>query len=490
MSVGEMRDAVRRDLPLGATLALLALLAAWIVSVSPLASEIAGLRWTLLWLVPLALLTAAAAAFVAFVNPRALLLVAFALLPVVRIEPAPVDIIFALLIAASLFQPLVRPAVPSAIYALVALYGILTVISMLNVQVLSEALRFELITLYLLVLAVWITRVFRDSTLTRLAMKVYILGACASAILGMVALHLGFPGRDFFIYGSEYLEGGEARAQGLFKDPNVFAPYLVPAAVIVLEDIVQPRLLGWRTRWKVVVLAVLGAGIVFAFSRAAWLNLGIAVATLIVVYAWRRGGLAQVMRLLVPVIAVVVVGVALLAWTGSTSFLEERSGIQSYDVGRFATQGAAFDAATERVFGHGPGETKTLLVRATHSIFARAAFEQGIPGLLVLSALLVATIYCGIVLAARRRHVDGIGTAALLGAWLGIFANGFFVDTLHWRHLWLVAALIWFGTAMLARADDAPRAEVVADPAGRRPRGSPRQPAVGSRGGARPAGAG
>ena len=21
--------------------------------------------------------------------------------------------------------------------------------------------------------------------------------------------------------------------------------------------------------------------------------------------------------------------------------------------------------------------------------------------------------------------------------------NGFFVDTLHWRHLWLLAALIW-----------------------------------------------
>jgi MFS family permease len=37
----------------------------------------------------------------------------------------------------------------------------------------------------------------------------------------------------------------------------------------------------------------------------------------------------------------------------------------------------------------------------------------------------------------------GVGAAALLGAWCGLLVNGAFVDTLHWRHLWLVAALIW-----------------------------------------------
>jgi len=36
-----------------------------------------------------------------------------------------------------------------------------------------------------------------------------------------------------------------------------------------------------------------------------------------------------------------------------------------------------------------------------------------------------------------------IGSTALLAAWCGILANSVFVDTLHWRHLWLVAGLIW-----------------------------------------------
>jgi hypothetical protein len=35
----------------------------------------------------------------------------------------------------------------------------------------------------------------------------------------------------------------------------------------------------------------------------------------------------------------------------------------------------------------------------------------------------------------------------LLGAWLGIMLNGAFVDTLHWRHLWFIAALIWAGAS-------------------------------------------
>jgi hypothetical protein len=36
-----------------------------------------------------------------------------------------------------------------------------------------------------------------------------------------------------------------------------------------------------------------------------------------------------------------------------------------------------------------------------------------------------------------------VGSAAALGAWCGLLANSAFVDTLHWRHLWLVAALVW-----------------------------------------------
>jgi hypothetical protein len=45
------------------------------------------------------------------------------------------------------------------------------------------------------------------------------------------------------------------------------------------------------------------------------------------------------------------------------------------------------------------------------------------------------------------RDTYGIGSAALLGAWCGMILNSTVVDTLHWRHMWVVAALIWASTA-------------------------------------------
>jgi hypothetical protein len=64
-----------------------------------------------------------------------------------------------------------------------------------------------------------------------------------------------------------------------------------------------------------------------------------------------------------------------------------------------------------------------------------------------LLALMLGTFYWATRNAVLGRDTYGIGSAALLGAWTGVLLNGFFVDTLHWRHLWLLAALIWAGSA-------------------------------------------
>ena len=46
----------------------------------------------------------------------------------------------------------------------------------------------------------------------------------------------------------------------------------------------------------------------------------------------------------------------------------------------------------------------------------------------------------------ERAEQAGTRSATLTrAAWVGILANSLFVDTLHWRHLWLLAALIWAG---------------------------------------------
>ena len=73
--------------------------------------------------------------------------------------------------------------------------------------------------------------------------------------------------------------------------------------------------------------------------------------------------------------------------------------------------------------------------------------EQGLPGLLALLAILVSTLIVAARNALAGRDTYGIGSAALLGAWCGLLVNSLVVDTIHWRHLWIVAAFIWAGWA-------------------------------------------
>ena len=86
-----------------------------------------------------------------------------------------------------------------------------------------------------------------------------------------------------------------------------------------------------------------------------------------------------------------------------------------------------------------------------HSTYARALAEEGLPGLLLILAVMLATFGWAGRNAIAGRGTYGIGSAALLGAWCGILVNSIFVDTLHWRHLWAVAALIWAGTYRASR---------------------------------------
>ena len=132
--------------------------------------------------------------------------------------------------------------------------------------------------------------------------------------------------------------------------------------------------------------------------------------------------------------------------SGSSGFLVERARPQSYDAERFGAQAVGINAAEQYPLGAGPGQFEQIAPISAHSTYVRVLAEQGIAGLATLAALLLFTLGAALRSALLGRDTYGIGSAALLGAWCGILANSFFVDTLHWRHLWLVAALIWAGS--------------------------------------------
>jgi O-antigen ligase len=366
------------------------------------------------------------------------------LLAVVRIEPAPPDLVFAVVVAVALVTARFSLGrVPLSVTALVSVFLALNLLAMLEVIDAARAIEFFGITFYLGVLGLWLASYVSSVGRARLVVGAYIAAATLSALVAVLALFVAFPGSELLVRGP--------RAQGLFKDPNVFGPFLVPLALILLEETAFPRLFRLRPAVKLVLLSVLVVGILFSFSRAAWLNLAVGAFVLLSVLALRRGAGRRLLAVLAGIVAAGAVLFTVLAVTSSFGFLQERARFQAYDTERFGAQLSGVDLALQYPLGIGPGQFERVSPLSAHSTYVRALTEEGVLGLAVVLALLLLTLGFALRGALDGREVYGIGSAALLGAWCGLIANSVFVDTLHWRHLWLVAALIWAGATIPRR---------------------------------------
>jgi O-antigen ligase len=376
-------------------------------------------------------------------NFHAAVALGIGLLGVVLVEPAPADGALCVVMAVALVTGRFRlGAAPRGAVAILAVLAALNVMSSVQVADPGRAAGFFAITLYLAAFGLWLPGYVTSEGRARLILEAYLFAAVSSALLGLLALAGVIPGAAVLT------EGGRAKA--LFQDPNVFGPFLIPAALIVAEELVRPRLLRVSSVTKALLLAVLVLGVVFSYSRGAWLNLVLALAVMGVVIA-ARGGARQALALLaIGLVGIAVVAGAVVA-TGSGEFLAERARPQTYDTTRFAGQRAGLEPAWEYPFGAGPGQFEAIAGISAHSTYARAIGEQGFLGVVVLAALLGFTLGAAVQNVAKGRDTYGIGSAALVAAWCGLLANSAFIDTLHWRHLWLVAGLIWAGTMLGAR---------------------------------------
>ena len=363
------------------------------------------------------------------------------LLPVVRAEPAPVDAVLAIVIAvAAVTNRLELRRVPLSMLAMCLLFIALNLLSSMEALESNIAARYMAVTVYCIAIGFWICGYVDSERRARLVIKAYIASAVAIAVISTIALYVSFP------FSTLLLSADFERARGLFKDPNVYGPYLIPAALILAQESLNPRLLRLNRPTQIFCFGFLAAGILFSFSRGAWLNLVIGIFVMTIAVSLRRGGSKRALLFFL----VVLVGGAVTVWavyaSGSLGFLEERAQFQSYDNDRFGAQAFGLQLAEERPIGIGPGQFELVSPLSTHSTYVRALAEQGVLGLVTLLGIMLGTLLLAARNAVLGRDTYGIGSAPLLAAWCGMLANSFVVDTLHWRHLFLLAGLIWAGT--------------------------------------------
>jgi O-antigen ligase len=364
----------------------------------------------------------------------------FLLMSIVWVQPGPPDIVFAVVFAVAVASGRMRlRRLPMSVGILVAGFVFLNILSATFVVDPPAAERYFAITLYLAIFSIWLAGYLDSAQRARRVL----VGLLVTGVItgGAACLALYVPGVPL----ANRLTGAQ-RAQGLFHDPNIFGPFMALLAFFVLEELLQPRLLRIHRFWKFAMLVVLGSGVLFSFSRAAWLNAAVGVFAMLVVFALRHGGGQRAMMILVTLLAALAALAVFVSVSGSATFLSDRARLQSYDTSRFSAQETGLRLVATYPFGVGPGQFESYVTISAHSGYGRALAEQGVLGLVTILALIVTTLLFAGRNAVIGRDTYGIGSAALLGAWCGLVANSAFVDTLHWRHLWLVAALIWAGT--------------------------------------------
>ena len=362
------------------------------------------------------------------------------ILGVVFVQPAPPDAVLMIVMAVAVVTGrFTLRRIPFPVFALLGAFLVLNLVSAVFAASPGRVAFFLMITVYLCGFGVWLTGFVDSVQRARMILVPLVAGAVTSAAIGVAVLFVSFPGKGLV----DFSDG--LRARGFFKDPNVFGPFCVFVALIVVSELLEPRLLRARRAVKLILLAVLALGVLFAYSRAAWLNAAVATVTMIVAYSLRRGGGRKAAAILVTLVVLAGAGSIALAATGSEGFLASRAHFQSYDVRRFAAQEEGLQLVQSYPFGIGPGQFELDVDYASHSTYVRVLAEQGFLGLFVMLSLLLATLG----LAARNvvlgRDTYGIASVPLLAGFCGILANSAFVDTLHWRHLWLAVGLIWAG---------------------------------------------
>jgi hypothetical protein len=336
----------------------------------------------------------------------------------VRWEPAPYDILFFLVIV--LFGPTFSwrsyQLLPIVLIILFLSSHVPAIAAGLSVEP-GRVLFYAFVTFYLSGTAIALMGLPKGAGVFLL--RGYEVAALFSAFLGVLAF-LRVPGLEALLW-------SESRAFAFFKDPNVFGAFLVPAFILALAQWEQE---GKHRLWTVLLLYL---GILFSLSRGAWVNAAVSLLGWWFLRPWKR--------IWVFVVFVLLVGfAAVYTFAFPESLLVERLGLKSYDADRFSTQEQALRLALERPLGYGPGLSEILLSYATHSTYVRLLFEVGWMGFGVWLLLMGVSLVWAVFQAFRQRSVwHEIYFVSLLG----ILVESLVIDTIHWRHLWLLLGLIW-----------------------------------------------
>jgi len=406
----------------------------------------------------------------------------FSVLSIVFFEPAPFDILFVPILAMVLLHNKVRGRKLICLFQYLdkelVLFIAVTFLGLYFADNFKVGLMYSIITLYLILTTVVVRYYLDNGGKVEIILKGYIVSALIALVLGLLPYYTGIG--EMFIYDN-------LRVKGPFKDPNVFGSYFVPAAIIMLEEIRNSKYLNWSSVIKILLAALLLWGVVVPFSRGAWLN--IAAAGLVYMIVIIRTLNWETFKKYASVLAIfiLITGGSIIG-TSRLDFLFSRLGLLAYDQDRFSTQAESLglgirvkynteeeklklvhkDSAEinrvnsndlddtsenipdtninillKKLIGISAGQYEENFERSAHSLLIRTIVENGLLGVILLFVFIGKVFFRmikGLLVEASNSPIFPI--PVLLAVLTGIMVNGLFIDTIHWRHMWVFFALV------------------------------------------------
>lgn len=341
---------------------------------------------------------------------------------------------------------------------------------------LSLTLTHVSVTLYLyLASAVFAAFVAKSPTRhTELILKAWTWAALIAAVAALIGYFALMPGAYELFTKFE-------RASGTFKDPNVLGPFLVaPFLYLVHLALARPwhRMLG-----PLLLAGLLSLTLLVTFSRGAWMNTAVALAIysyLTMLTSTRATTRLKLIALLAAgaIFAAALVAVALSSDYISDLFVQRSSLTMSYDTGsegRFGGQEKAVGLITENPLGIGAEEFSTRYhSEEVHNVYLSILLDAGWLGGGVYWILVGLTLVLGFRFALKASEARPL-FLIVYSAFVANALEGLIVDTDHWRHFYLLMAIIW--GLMTAGKLAGPIGRAVPLPK-RRPRAVPQPPVV------------
>ena len=362
-------------------------------------------------------------------------------------EPAPYELVMAVLIGVWIMLGMTIPRSVMTLLVLLVLFNVGGVIATTQLQQWGEAIMYVTVSLFLAVTSVFFASLIAARPeMLRVIFSGWTAGAVVTGMAGIVG-YFGVASDAFTLYG---------RAKGMFEDPNVLAPFLIMPTLWCLYTIMTGRLR--RIVLTMPALTVLLLAEFLSFSRAGWGMLVVSAALLAMgLYLGSASGRFRLRIVMMSVFAfaaaVAIVAIVLQIDAVQDLFSQRAHLLQDYDaarMGRFQRHWLGYIASTEKPLGIGPHQFGLIYGEDPHNIWLKALFAYSWLGFAAYVTMVMLTLGGGFRILFRDRP----WRPYLLCAYITFFGHvviGNVIDTDHWRHFYVLVGIIWGCIALEAR---------------------------------------